>query len=64
MKKLYICPTTRIVPVQIKHHVLAGSVQTTSEGDVKSVSVNNDAVFGGSPNDVLSRRGSSIWDED
>lgn len=63
MKKLYICPTTRIVPVQIKHHVLAGSVQTTPEGNVKSVSVNN-AVFEGSSDDVLSRRGSSIWDED
>jgi len=63
MKKLYICPTTRIVPVQIKHHVLAGSVQTTPSGEVQSVSVNNDAVFNGSSNDVLSRRSSSIWDD-
>lgn len=63
MKKLYICPTTRIVPVQIKHHVLAGSVQTNSLGDVESVSV-NDVDFQGTKENVLSRRGSSIWDED
>lgn len=61
MKKLYICPTTRIVPVQIKHHVLAGSVQTNQSGEVQSVSVNND-VFEGNSTDVLSRR-SSIWDD-
>lgn len=62
MKKLYICPTTRIVPVQIKHHVLAGSVLTTPEGNVKSVSVSND-TFSGNSDDVLSRRSSSIWDD-
>lgn len=55
MKQIYQTPQTRIMTVNVKHHLMEGSIQTSAS----PASVDSEGYY-----ETLSRQGGSLWDED